>query len=253
MGTEEQWLLDEKHNGETTPGFFTDVQRLQSGEPLGYIIGYVPFLDCQIHLDSRPLIPRPETEYWTEIALQEIADSKQVRVLDLCAGSGCIGVSVRKALQSTRTNMHVDFAEIDITHHATIHKNLTENVSDTNHNQAQSSVYGGDLFAEVPSDVQYDFILANPPYIDPALDRTDSSVRQYEPHNALYGGELGIELVTRIIAESSLYLSHAGQLWVEHEPEQSVSIAALAEKYNFLCTTHKDQYDLERYSILMLQ
>ena len=90
------WLLEEKYNGEKTDSFFTDCRKLALGEPLGYIIGHVPFLNTKIHLDSRPLIPRPETEYWTELAINQIKEydssrstlgletSEPLRVIDMC-------------------------------------------------------------------------------------------------------------------------------------------------------------------------
>jgi len=66
------WLLKEKYHGVESEAFHADCARLATGEPLGYLIGHVPFLNCTIHLDSHPLIPRPETEFWTEQAIAEI-------------------------------------------------------------------------------------------------------------------------------------------------------------------------------------
>src|SRR5690606_3792595 len=63
---EERQLLDEKYAGKPSDAFEADRVRLASGEPLAYVIGWQPFLGLQIHLDSRPLIPRPETEDWSE-------------------------------------------------------------------------------------------------------------------------------------------------------------------------------------------
>src|SRR5512138_3415194 len=98
MVREEEWLLKEKWNGEKSEGFFADCQRLRDGEPLAYVIGHTPFLNTIIYLDSKPLIPRVETEFWVEKAIMEIQDFSRgqtlgtVQVLDVCAGSGCIGV-----------------------------------------------------------------------------------------------------------------------------------------------------------------
>ncbi|MCA9354651.1 MAG: peptide chain release factor N(5)-glutamine methyltransferase [Candidatus Kaiserbacteria bacterium] len=249
---ERQWLLAEKYNGEKSKAFFADVKRLFLGEPLAYLIGHVPFLGNTIYLDSRPLIPRPETEYWTEEAINTIRggatlplgfESKPVKVLDLCAGSGCVGVSVAKELPNTL----VDFAELDRAHLPTIEKNLKENQV----SKDRYHIYHSSLFSTVPD--TYDFILSNPPYIDPTLDRTEPSVKQYEPYHALYGGEKGLEIIIMIITEAPKHLRRGGQLWIEHEPEQSQAIKDLAEKHGFNCTTHKDQFGTERYSILVLQ
>ena len=64
MTKDERWLLEEKYERKETPEYEVDRKRLALGEPLGYVIGWQPFLGLKIFLDSRPLIPRPETEWW---------------------------------------------------------------------------------------------------------------------------------------------------------------------------------------------
>lgn len=242
-----QWLLEEKYNGEKTADFFTDCELLKKGTPLAYLIGSVPFLDCTIFLDNHPLIPRTETEYWTEKAIKKInsINGKSLRVLDLCAGSGAIGVAVATAV----TAAQVDFAEIDPSLISTIHKNLLHNTSINN--KEKYNVQESDLFSAVTD--SYNLILSNPPYIDPVLDRTQKSVKNHEPHQALYGGTDGMELIERIILQAPQHLLPQGQLWLEHEPEQSASINTLGQQSGFTVTTHTDQYDTERYSILVLK
>jgi release factor glutamine methyltransferase len=242
VNRDEAWLLKEKYGGITSELFFSDCARLEAGEPLAFVIGFVPFLDCTIWLDSHPLIPRPETEYWSEKAIAAIKSSliKGPRVLDLCAGSGCIGVAIAHALPDTT----VHFAELDARHLPTIKKNIEENRIPTSRTQ----VFQSDLFANVSD--QYDFILTNPPYIDPELDRTESSVTQFEPHHALYGGEAGMELIAHIIQSARLFLLPQGQLWTEHEPEQVALVHELATAAGMLCTTHTDQFSVPRFSIL---
>lgn len=250
---EEHWLLEEKYHGEKNDAFFADCKKLALGEPLGYLIGWVPFLDCRIYLDSRPLIPRPETEAWTEQAISVMqksqtgslgfADPTALAVLDLCAGSGCIGVAVAKAFPTA----HVDFAEIDATHLPTIMKNLDANGIELE----RATLIQSNLFTEI--DTHYDFILANPPYIDPALTRVDESVTVHEPHLALFGGHDGMDVITEIITQAPHSLRSGGQLWLEHEPEQTSHITTLGEAHGFNVSTHTDQYQRERYSILVLQ
>ena len=69
---DEKWLLDEKYAGEPSAEFEADKERLASGEPLAYVIGYQPFLGLKIYLDSHPLIPRAETEWWVEQMLANL-------------------------------------------------------------------------------------------------------------------------------------------------------------------------------------
>ena len=240
-------MLNEKYQGEKTEGFFIDLKRLASGEPLGYVIGHVPFLGCVIHLDSQPLIPRPETEFWTLKAIETMKEAvgsadRPLRILDLCAGSGAIGIAVAKHMPQSL----VDFAEMDQQHTATIERNIKENNIDS----SRVRIIAGDLFENITD--QYDFILTNPPYIDPSLDRTEQNVKNFEPHLALYGGTDGMELIARIIAEAPQHLSPSGQLWIEHEPEQSEMISKLADIHFKAVQTLLDQYDMERYSVLKI-
>lgn len=245
MTQDEMWLLKEKYNGEKTEGFFVDSARLRAGEPLAYIIGSIPFLGTTIYLDSHPLIPRPETEFWTEKIIAHITTHHPpyegrtfVRVLDLCAGSGCIGVSILKAIPQA----HVDFVEIDTAHHSTILKNIHENDID----ESRTHILGGNLFENLTQ--KYDYILSNPPYIDPAIDRTDASVKMHEPHIALYGGNNGTELICKIIEESQNYLTENGVLVIEHEPEQVQILSDKAREVGFVADTRLDQYGVPRYT-----
>ncbi len=240
MDQEEQWLLTEKYKGMESEAFHADLTRLRDGEPLGYVIGSVPFINCDIALDSHPLIPRVETEYWTEKAITEIQKTKNSTMLDLCAGSGAIGTAVAKAIP----DVHVTFGEIDPVHLPTIIRNAELNEI----TPERLTVTESNLFKNISG--TFDFILTNPPYIDPAVDRAEDSVKMHEPHLALYGGTGGMECITRIIEEAPQYLNKDGQLWIEHEPEQSEAITALANKAGFHCITHKDQYRIERYSVL---
>ncbi|MEK7135379.1 MAG: HemK family protein methyltransferase [Patescibacteria group bacterium] len=206
-------------------------------EPEAYRIGSIPFIHTEIYLDSHPLIPRTETEYWVDLAIKEIKTSgiQNPKVLDLCAGSGCIGVAVLKEIPEAL----VDFAEIDEAHHLTIQKNIVENQLDATHTR----ILGGDLFENITD--QYDFILSNPPYIDPALkERVGESVKQYEPEKALYGGEKGLEIINRILAQLPSYLKPGGFLCLEHEPEQ---VEALS-KHPLYLESEEDQFGVLRFS-----
>ncbi len=245
MSQDSEWLLKEKYNGEKSKAFFTDIKQLAMGQPLSYLIGHVPFLNTTIHLDSHPLIPRPETEFWTDKAIDEIKHSgpPAPRVLDLCAGSGCIGTAVAKSIPTAI----IDFSEIDDAHIKTIEKNLKENKVARKRVCAVHS----SLFTKLP--YRYDFILSNPPYIDETKNTVDDSVKGFEPHIALFGGKGGMEIIIQIIEQAKHHLVSGGQLWLEHEPEQAEFIKALGDRHLYTVSTHRDQYGTERYSILVVQ
>ena len=246
MNKEEQWLLNEKYKGVESFAFHADLERLRTGEPLAYIIGSIPFLGCTIHLDTHPLIPRPETEFWVEEAIKTIQSTtlceSNPQILDLCAGSGAIGIAVAKAIPE----VHVTFGEIDAKHMPIIAKNLEANGIDC----TRYKVFASNLFENITG--TYDFILTNPPYIDPAIDRAEASVKTHEPHLALYGGSDGMEIIEKIIAQATEHLKNTGQLWIEHEPEQKEAIAKHGIDSGFIVTTHTDQYQVPRYSVLRM-
>lgn len=208
-----------------------------NNEPEAYRIGWVPFINTHIHLDSHPLIPRTETEFWVNEFIHKsgILNLKSPRVLDLCAGSGCIGVAVLKEIPEAL----IDFVEMDERHHSTILKNIRENQLDV----TRTKIFGGDLFENITG--QYDFILSNPPYIDPALkSRMQESVKQHEPGIALYGGTGGLEIIERILVKVQNHLKPDGMLYLEHEPEQVEFISKIAGYQKTL----RDQFGINRIS-----
>jgi release factor glutamine methyltransferase len=221
---------------------------------LAYVIGSIPFLNTTIYLDSHPLIPRTETEFWVEKAISSIKNRQTqnrgetpispLRVLDLCAGSGAIGVAIAKAIPEA----HVTFGEIDPTHFQTIEKNLKENCGDRT--QAQYSIVQSDIFQNIVG--SYDYIVTNPPYIDEAAGTAEESVIAYEPRKALFGGEKGLIFIVDILKNAHGYLSEHGELWIEHEPTQVKAIKTLATNLGLVCTVHNDQYDIARYSVLTM-
>ncbi len=207
---------------------------MKSVEPEAYRIGHVPFLGATVYLDSRPLIPRTETEWWTERAIAEIEKHVAPRVLDLFSGSGCIGLAVLTHVRDA----HVTFGEFDAAHIPTIEKNLKEN----NIDPTRARVIQTDVYSNIEG--VFNFILANPPYLSRArIDRIQNSVLEYEPVGALFAEDDGFALIDATIAGLSDHLAKQGQCWIEHEPEHAQRIRA--------ATTYTDQYGVIRYSVIL--
>ncbi|MBU2220435.1 peptide chain release factor N(5)-glutamine methyltransferase [Patescibacteria group bacterium] len=201
-------LLRDKYGGDQEADITEDVARLDAGEPLAYIIGWIPFLGLTIRLDSHPLIPRPETEWWTEelvAHLKEKFRDTSFTLLDLCAGSGAIGLSVLKHLPNAR----VSFGELVPEHAALIEANLAENSID----RSRADIRIGDLFAPFKNE-KFSMIVSNPPYV-PSGRTLEKSVTFYEPASALYAGTDGLEIIERIAKEVSSHILPAGELWIE--------------------------------------
>src|SRR3990167_81630 len=152
------WLLRDKYHGYLTENFFYDIYRIKMGEPIDYVIGWLPFLGCRIDLSFRPFIPRTETEFWTKNAIEDAKlrfRNRAIKVLDIFAGSGSIGIATLKHILRVK----VDFAEIDKNFCQQIEKNLVLNqiVLD------RSRIICSDIFSDICG--KYDLILANPPYV----------------------------------------------------------------------------------------
>lgn len=208
-----------------------------SEEPEAYQIGHVPFVGTTIWLDSRPLIPRTETEFWTERAIVEIQKCTNPKVLDLFAGSGCVGVAVLEHVP----HAHVTFGEREARHLPTITKNIRENGIDP----TRARVVQTDVYSSVVG-YHYNFILANPPYLSRArIGRVEGSVLVHEPEEALFAEDDGFSLIAATITGLPSHLAPGGQCWIEHEPEHAERLKALG------ATTHKDQYGVERYSVIL--
>lgn len=235
---EKDWLLEEKYHGKECPEFFTDIKRLKKDEPIAYIIGNIPFINSEIYLDSHPLIPRTETEFWVEKIIKKINTTQPIKILDLCAGSGCIGIALLKNISSCI----VDFAEIETKHHLTIQKNITINKI----KEERTFITGGNLFENIKN--KYDYIFTNPPYINKSLERTDKNVDTHEPHIALYAEDNGLKIIKKIIKKALVYLTETGVMYIEHEPEQTSAIHEAGKETGFSCTTFVDQYKVERYT-----
>lgn len=229
-------LIREKYAGDReAPGVAGDRARLGSGEPLAYVIGTQPFLGLSIGLESKPLIPRPETEWWAELLCERIGN-EPLRILDLCAGSGAIGLAVLKHCP----NALVSFADIEPRHSAQIRMNLEENGLDS----SRADIRTGDLFEPFtdPS-VSFDIVAANPPYI-PDHRMLDASVTDYEPSVALFSGTDGLDLIRRVVTETPAF---APELWLECDESNADAAASLClEAEARRADVRTDQYERPR-------
>ncbi len=201
---EVEWLLKEKYNGIETAEFHADVERLKKAEPLAYVIGWIPFYGCKIDVSLHPMIPRPETEFWVERAVNELRNleaklpNRKLRLADTFSGSGCIGVALLKHLP----NATVELSEFDPKLTEQLRINVKLNGIDTERGPCKEADALGGLTGT------YDAIFANPPYIDPkAIPEMDRSVIDYEPHLSLFAGERGLDYVKLIINTGAQYLN----------------------------------------------
>ncbi len=221
VDTDMQLLIRDAYAGDHSLATDEDRKRIQAGEPLAYIIGWIPFLSLKIWLDSHPLIPRPETEWWTELLIARLRtrfDTQSFTLFDLCAGSGAIGLSVLKAFP----NAHVYFGELIPEHCALIQKNIQVNALDA----SRATIIQSDLFTSLPKDVRFDCIATNPPYI-PEERVLEESVTVFEPSEALFAGSRGLSVISRIAEGMGTYIAPDGELWMECDIENGAAAEVL--------------------------
>jgi release factor glutamine methyltransferase len=235
------WLIRDKYVGKINDKLGEDIIRLKKGEPIDYIIGWKPFLNCRMDLSERPFIPRPETEYWAEKAISEIKKrKKKVAVADIFSGSGCIGLAVLKNAKNTK----VDFIEKNPKFIKQIKINLRENrISPKRYRVVRSDIF------KKPEN-KYDFILANPPYVG-WKDFVAEEVKKFEPRSAVFAAGNGLAIIRRFLKDARRRLNSGGEIWMEFGYGQKKVIESLLkknnwEKYEFL----RDQYG--RYRLLRL-
>jgi release factor glutamine methyltransferase len=209
------------------------IQRRISGEPLQYILGQQEFWSIDLKVDSRVLIPRPETELLIEQSLpilSEISLKRNPFVLEIGTGSGAIAVALAKEVRN------LFLIATDISRDALI-------VAKENAKSAgvldRIKFVTGDLFSlfhPMKGRVTFDLILSNPPYIvRRKIDTLSEEVKDYEPRIALDGGEDGLAFYRCIIPEASFYLREGGWLVLEIALGQGGDVCAMIEdEGNFL-------------------
>lgn len=233
-------LARDKYDGDASQVTDEDRARLAADEPLAYVIGWVPFLGLRIGLGTKPLIPRPETEWWTEELIAHLRrrfGDSPFTLLDLCAGSGCIGLAVLHALP----NATVTFAELVSEHARQIQENMRMNGIDA----TRATICSGDLFDPLPEGATFSIIVSNPPYI-PEGRELPLSVRGFEPNEALVSGPDGLSLIRRIAANIQTYLEPQGELWLECDMDNVKEAAALCAKEGLRTEVRTDQYGRPR-------
>jgi release factor glutamine methyltransferase len=211
--------------------------------PLQYILGNAHFMDYTFFVNENVLIPRNDTEVLVETADELIkkvseerpSESSRLRILDLCCGSGCIGISL-KLYHPDICLVLSDFsaAALEVTK-----KNLAKY-------DLKAEILQGDLLEHFSG--KADFIISNPPYIERSVIGTlMPEVREHEPMSALDGGEDGLDFYRRIVADAPAYLNEQGYLMFEIGHNQGEAVSSMMREKGFLeVAVTKDYAGLDR-------
>lgn len=205
-----------------------------AGKPLWYILGDTEFYGYKIKVDGRVLIPRPETELLAEMAVKSVEEGD--KVLDLCTGSGCIAIAVRKEVK----DKEISVVAADISAGA-----LEVAVQNAKDNAAEIKFIESDLFSNIRG--KFNLIVCNPPYVRRSdIAGLAKEVKDHEPLSALDGGEDGLDFYRRLAAEAPKHLVRGGTLLMECGIGQAQAIVKLFGKFDYTMVS-RDYNDVERF------
>ena len=197
------------------------VKRRAEGEPTAYLVGAKEFYGRGFRCDARALVPRPETELLVEAALESLPSEGGV-ALDLCTGSGCVGVTLaleRPGARVVATDLSADALAL-----------AAENAQALG---AKLELLPGDLFAPLPTDLRFHVVAANPPYVPTSEMPGLARELHREPTLALDGGADGLAVTRRLVAEAPARLRPGGALVVEMHESQAEALPALCLQAGF--------------------
>ena len=195
------------------------------------------FLNCKIDISKKVFEPRAETEFWLGKVIKQLAKNKRataINILDIFAGSGCIGIAVLKNLK----NAEVDFIDISKAAVEQIKINLKLNKI----SPEKYRIYNSNLFGK-RKDKKYDYIFANPPYVaSDRINEVQKEVLEKDPHQALFSGREGMNIIRKFLPEAKKHLKPGGRIFMEFDPQQKEEVEKILKRLNLKYQFKKDQF-----------
>ena len=220
------------------------VRRLLNDEPLAYILGEWEFYGLKLFVSPDVLIPRDDTCAVAELAINRtLFLEKDPRILDLCCGSGCIGLAVASRVKDAR----VTLADISKEALAVAKKNIAQNKLG-----GRMSIFQVDARKKAPTFLgKFDMMVSNPPYITgEEMKQLPRSVDAFEPHLALYGGEDGLDFYRAILANFTPALKPGGCVCFEFGMGQGDAVCRLLEENDYTVLERKRDYNDRERAVL---
>lgn len=222
--------------------------------PVEYVTGKVEFMNRVFDINQDVLIPRPETEWIVDKAIELVGDENEPTIIDVGTGSGNMGISLFLNLSQQNKKPHIIMTEISEPALKIAKQNFANLVNQQDQAAGQANFYVSDVLADVPHTFQADVIVANLPYIPASrISYLDKSVVDYEPHIALDGGPQGTTLIQRLLEQAVAFLKPNGSIILEidhtHQPEDLLP-QSLRNVYKIEIVL--DTQERQRYAILHL-
>lgn len=236
-------LRKEKYKGIETPQYLEDVKKMAEGEAFEYLLGEVVFAGAKVDLSLRPMVPRPETEFWVKQAIEDLLKTRRqfvLRCLDLFSGSGCVGLAVAKNIPEAI----VDFIELDGKLVPGIEKSIIRN----NIKKLRTHVLIGDVVSVLSrQDLDstgsrsgsrsclgtYDCIFAVPPYVPASMKEEVMQELKAEEPLSFFDKEDGFYYHKQVLSRAKEFLKEDGVLYLEFDITQREKIEELAKEYGF--------------------
>ncbi|MEN9338156.1 MAG: hypothetical protein RIQ41_470 [Candidatus Parcubacteria bacterium] len=232
-------LRKEKYKGIETPELLEDIKKMAEGESLEYLLGEVVFAGAKVDLSLRPMIPRPETEFWVKQAIEDMLATRReyvLRCLDLFSGSGCVGLAVAKNIPEAT----VDFIELDPKLKPGIEHSLIRN----NIKKLRTRVLVGDMWEGAVG--KYDVIFAVPPYVPQSMKEEVMKELHAEDPLSFFDKEEGFYFHTQVLTRVKEFLKDDGALYLEFDITQRGKIEDLVKEHGFAnYSFFKDPYGHE--------
>lgn len=217
--------LDKQLTEEQEKYFLEMIKERLNERPIAYIIGNREFMGLDFFVQEGVLIPRPDTETLVEEIINICNNRTGLNILDIGTGSGAITISLAKYLDKSHV-ISADISDIalEIASKNAISNNVYERID----------FIKSDVFSNVPKEEKFDLIVSNPPYIRKAdIDGLDRQVKDFEPYNALEGGEDGLDFYRKITKESKAFLENKGILAYEVGHDQAQDVSQIMQENGF--------------------
>ena len=217
------------------------LDRLLAGEPLAYVLGEWEFYGLKLLVSPDVLIPRDDTVAVASLAIsQGLFLDKDPRILDLCCGSGCIGLAVASRVKDAKVTL------ADLSQKAL---NVAKQNAALNHMTGRVRCFQADATKPAPAFLgKFDMIISNPPYITgQEMKELPRSVSDFEPHMALYGGEDGLDFYRAIAENYTPALKPGGYLALEFGMGQGDDVCRILAEHGYtILERTRDYNDRER-------